>query len=562
MKKILAVCLLLLALTTVHMQTALACSGYPYFGVQDLPNMDLLVKATVIDTDDRGFNAVLRIEAYYKGEGNTLLTVMRYPVALASGALVRGYDTSCLYAGRGDQWVKGSQGYFGLRSNSDGTFNDSYYGTAHFYPVDGMITYQEGATEGFAVELDEPITITEAAFIDLLLEAGGRDAPVSPSTDTPQFYPLMRFLNITTANGTRYQVNPDRSLMQLPDDYPLAISPDGSHVAYRTDDGRIAFQYIWTTYQYTQGNTWDRFMIPGDAVRFSNDSSFAVVWDKTQLTIVMPTSLYSSEFGSLFQLKTIAHVDFVHDDSLPLPQVLWSADSSTLVWEDSSGIWRWNILDDALPRQIITTADLEAKFYHFPALLDVSMHGRYIRFGLSDEWSLMDTTTAEIYPNAITSPDERFLVSLNGVPAERPNCVPPLRETCALRLDGSGIASIFPYRAELLGVWHDNGLLTTESWHPAIAETQYSSYRYLGVLISGLRQITYDAQYNQPAMLVGDYQIYFDFYQDEDVAEPENLPYLDILNLEDKVGSPIASIEWGQYVFFDEYRLSTSEYMP
>ena len=91
-----------------------ACSGYPYFGVDDLPTMELLVRATVIEADDRGFNAVIRVEEYYKGEGPQLLTIVRYPVSLATGRLVRGYDTGCLYAGRGHTWRPGTQGYFGL----------------------------------------------------------------------------------------------------------------------------------------------------------------------------------------------------------------------------------------------------------------------------------------------------------------------------------------------------------------------------------------------------------------------------------------------------------------
>ncbi len=80
--------------------------------------------------------------------------------------------------------------------------------------------------------------------------------------------------------------------------------------------------------------------------------------------------------------------------------------------------------------------------------------------------------------------------------------------------------------------------------------------------MTDVRQITYDAQYDQPAILVGDYDIYFDFYYDDAVAEPKYHDYLDILWLEDTLDSPIASIEWGQLIFFDEYRLTTTEYLP
>lgn len=67
MLKRMAIIVLLLPviLLTNSPPTAEACSGYPYFGVEDLPTMELLVRATAIDADDRGHNAVLRIEEYY-----------------------------------------------------------------------------------------------------------------------------------------------------------------------------------------------------------------------------------------------------------------------------------------------------------------------------------------------------------------------------------------------------------------------------------------------------------------------------------------------------------------
>jgi hypothetical protein len=184
------VLLLLSTALVVHIPGVLACSGYPHFGVDDLPTMDLLIKATVIEVDDRGDSAIMLVENYYKGKGGRLLAVMRYRPALYSGARVRGYDTGCLYAGQGASLFEGGQGYFGLMDNGNGTFTDYNGGTANFYPVDGKITYQKGYTEGYAAEFDEPLTITEEEFVEKLLEVGGLKEPVAP---IPNFYPLMRF---------------------------------------------------------------------------------------------------------------------------------------------------------------------------------------------------------------------------------------------------------------------------------------------------------------------------------------------------------------------------------
>ena len=56
-----------------------------------------------------------------------------------------------------------------------------------------------------------------------------------------QRYPLMRYLMITTEKGARYQVNPDRSVMPLPSDAPIAVSPNGAHWAHRLDEDTLGF---------------------------------------------------------------------------------------------------------------------------------------------------------------------------------------------------------------------------------------------------------------------------------------------------------------------------------
>lgn len=568
-----AACLIGLSLV-LNVRQALACSGYPYFSLSSLPEMDLIVRATVLETDDRGFNAVLRIQDYYKGEGGPLVTVMRYSPALAAGALVRGYDTGCLYAGRGPQFQPGAQGYFALKSNGDGTYTDDYGGAAQFYPVDGVLTFQQGATEGYAVEFDDPLSVREDEFVQVLLEAGERTEPVQPSLNNPQFYPLMRFLTLTTENGTHYQVNPDRSVLPLPEDGPLAISPDGAHVAFREDENIIAFQYIWTEYTYTgefaEGRAeWlDDLKKPGEAVRFSSDSNFAAVWDWEQLTVYMLSNDSESSYygyGTGLRLTEVAQVSLTTDEDNALPQVLWSQAGTTLVWQDGSGLWRWNLIEDAEPTQLQTAADSSAP------LLDVSTYGRFVRVGEATDWMLIDGVTLETYPNAVASPTEQFLIYFNTSPETvevgANDCTPPLRDTCAVYLQTEQPASVFTYQYNLLGVVNCTDLLRNceiegESWHPAIGETSRSGGRLIDVDINDVRQIAYDPQYSQPALLVDDYEIYFGFYDEYWMDDSETRPYLDILDLEEVVDSPIVSIEWGQPVFYDEYLLMTAEHRP
>lgn len=569
------VLILLIALPVLLIQaenTAFACSGYPYFGVDDLPTMELLVKATVIDADDMGHNAVIRVENYYKGEGPRLITVMRYPPALGAGAYVRGYDTGCLYRGRGHRWQKGSVGYFGLMSNGDGTFTDNNGGTAHFYPVDGIITYEEGATEGYYVEIDDPLQITEEEFIEKMLEAGERNEPIAPlDNGLPLFYPLMRFLNITTENGTRYQLNPDRSVTELGEDAPLAISPDGAHVAHRVDENSISFQYIWRDYRDENGDFDDENFAQvksGKAVAFSNDSNMVAVWDEQSLFIYMFFNHEEADYGNRMTIHEVASVDFENDDVIDLPDVRWSAGGSTLVWEDGTLLWHWNLYESTEPQQLSYQATLEELVETDVSLLSISTYGRYVQVGQSSEWILIDSETGEIYENALSSPDEHFLVFMeeNYTPeAANLLCVPPLRETCSASAWSLSSDFTFTYQWNLFGVGGctDSGcFISAQSWHPAIGGNGYSGGRDIDIGVTGLHQIAYDPQHSQPALLVDDYYIYLEFIDTYYVMEEEYRPYLDILDLEDSLDSPIAHVEWGLPVFYDEYANTSYEYIP
>lgn len=572
-KKALLVGVVLILVVGAQPASVLACSGYPYFGIDDLPSMELLVRATVLEADDRGYNAIIRVDDYYKGDGAQYLAVMRYSPGLASGAAVRGYDTGCLYAGRGHRWLAGDQGYFGLQSNGDGTFTDENGGTAHFYAVDGIIQYEEGATEGYAAEFDDPLKITEAEFIELMLKVGGRKEPVQPDSEAPQHYPLHRFLNFTTEKGTRYQVNPDLSVRQLPDNAAIAISPDGAHAAFLIDSETITFRYIVTEYSGAENAQITEVLqaldVPGQAVRFANDSNFAAVWNRERLTVVMLSNdgeTYYSGYGTGMRARQIAQVELRPLGDRSLPVVHWSGDSSTLVWQDGDGLWIWNLYDSAEATRL--------KIAGSEPVLDISRHGRYVRYGSSEGWTLLEVASGRTFPNTLISPSEQFLIQPSTTAStsesdREAECRPPLRTNCTVTMASGSIlpVAVFPYRMHILGMMYcpteDEGCLVGgQSWHPAIyANARYGDPWYFLSTMSGVRQVVYDGQYDLAAALVGDYGLYFDFYPDSWVANPEYQPYLNILELEDTIDAPIAEIEWGQPIFYDEYRLTTTDYM-
>ena len=99
--------------------------------------------------------------------------MVRYPVGLETARRVRGYPTAtCIYAGSGTPLSHGKQGYYGLKSNGDGTFTDALWNAAHYFFVDGEMDgeYYVDDPDGF---MDE-IVLSEAEFVARLLEIGGR----------------------------------------------------------------------------------------------------------------------------------------------------------------------------------------------------------------------------------------------------------------------------------------------------------------------------------------------------------------------------------------------------
>ncbi|MCY3781265.1 MAG: hypothetical protein OXG78_13210 [Chloroflexi bacterium] len=538
--------------------------------MKDLSEMELLVRATVIDADERGYSAVIHVEEYYKGEGPKLLTISRYNVGLETGNNVRGYDTGCLFNGRGQKWRAGSTGYFGFSRNLFETYTDYHYGSAHFYVWDGQITNRDGATGGFALGWDAPDSLSEEEFVAKLLEAGGRDAPIAPAIEGVVRYPLMRYLLITTENSTRYQVNPDRSVTAVDAETALFISPDDAHVAVRVDGETLGFYYVWPL-GYTPQHFEQTVKVPGHDLRFSHDSHMVAVWDKSHLAIYLFRNKGPGDFlkwGVGMQMDLIASANLQTEDEGPAV-VQWSADNSTIAWQDGSGLRRWDLYEDTEPEQVATAGDVNGA-----RLLDLSDSGRYVRYGSGEGWMLYDSDTRETFPNALATPGDRHLIFVNSASKpiddwhETESCKPPLRQNCAVYLGAKDARAItvFPYQMELLGLvaCDTDCHVWAKSWHPAIDhdKTGIHDRRYISESMSNLRQIAYDPTYNQPAILRGDYQIEFDFYDSQIFDDEEKLPYLDYLNLEGAIDSPIASMEWGQPIFYDTFMLTATEYLP
>ena len=536
-----------------------ACTGRPHsMNLKHIDKFDLWVRATVIDRDDRGYNAILRVEEYYKGEGPLFLAVKRHLPALESLTGIRGHRNGCLGDGGGHRYRRGARAYVGLKSNGDGTYTDWHIGSSLFYVWDGAIPY----FEGFGWK-----EIAETDFVAKLLQIGGRDGPIEPASAEVQRYPLMRYLMITTETGARYQVNPDRSVMPLPSGAPIAVSPDGAHWAHRLDEDTLGFG---RPYQEQGKDSVSYFAkVRGREVQFSNDSHMAVVWDSSQLAIYMFSNRAPGTYGPSWDMNRLAALDLNAAGDLT-PSVLWSADSSTLAWQDDSGIWRWNLFEEAQPTLLIAEYDC--------CLIDISERGRYLRYGTTRGWTLHDSRTGKRYVNTFSAPGENTLISINSADKtlqylhHETDCLPPLKRNCALYIDTvvkPVEMNIYPRNVGAFGLLYCeySGLCKDRhySWHPAITTRWLYGVMWDNRDMDHIpwRQLASDPLYGREAVLFGDYRIYLESwhekYKSDDSARIRQRDYLD---LEDLVDSPIASIEWGQPIFYDTFMLTATEYLP
>lgn len=537
-----------------------ACGGGRRLTLGDATDADVIVSATVLEVDDRGYNAILKVDRYFKGEGSVYLTVMRWTPSLEIGANIRGYSTACLYDGGGKSWILGSRGYFGLRdASNNGTYTDVETLTSgnvmHWIPEENIVEFYTRN------ELSEDVqhTVTIPEFEALLLEIGSKNQPIHPD-DTNHHYPLKRFLTITTESGEQYQLNPDRSIKWLdPETTAIAISPDGTHLAFKLDDERVSFQYLWLQplpedYHSDDGKP---HIQTGKSVEFSPDSNFAMVWDETHIAVYMFDNHERGGYGQTMGMQRIAQTELVWDNREGLPETAWSGDNTTIAYQDEAGIWTWNIFVDTDPTLIL---DFEVSVP--VSLLDLSATGRYMRYGTSSEWTLLDIQTGETFENALKTPDESNLILIrpefpeNTIGVDiggRRNCSAPLAETCPVQIEQGGIITdTFWYKDNQIAIvsCFDHGCYVgSHSWQIGVM-TQYSRQR-VDAPIPTARLVAYDAVYDQPLVVTeGGYTLEFDFYPSWVRDESADTFAIDSLNLEAYIDSPIAKLEWGQPIFY------------
>ncbi|GAB5492390.1 MAG: hypothetical protein Phog2KO_26050 [Phototrophicaceae bacterium] len=191
-----------------------------------------------------------------------------------------------------------------------------------------------------------------------------------------------------------------------------------------------------------------------------------------------------------------------------------------------------------------------------PEILELSTTGRYIRYGTAQEWSLLDSVTGQVYDDALVTPDEIRLIQIApeesiSSTVDRTNIVTcPDTQTIPYPCSG-GIGISIPlsqsYQVQDI-YWQSTSTLIVVTCQ--IEDASICDILNININPRGnfprpsgeyMNDYVYDADFGVMAWAVDDYFLHFNMnsrYGGFDLSE-----YLD---------SPIASIEWGETLWYVE----------
>ncbi|MAU12712.1 MAG: hypothetical protein CL607_23015 [Anaerolineaceae bacterium] len=539
---------------------AQACSGgVDVLALNLLPDYDAIIYGMVLEIDKRGFSAVMLVDHYFKGSGPQFLPIMRWRPALEVTSAVRGYTTDCLYGGSGPYLYAGQRGYFALKSNGDGTY--THYQTDYLHAPDydtvGESIFYSESIDGES----EVFEVSPEAFRELFLERFSTyDEAILPSEDVP--YPLKRWLTITTESGSQYHLNPDRSITPIDlATAPIAISHDGSHVVFRQGNELIV-QHYELVLQPDGDYFSTRFShtLTGDDLLFSPNSSLIAIWDDQLLRVYMFDNFERGGYGQALGMQLIGEHELnLTENTVPL--VAWSQNSAVLAFADDTGIWRWPLFIAAEPERIVPDDGV--------SLLELSLTGRYVRYGDKSEWLLLDTQTGETTPNALSTLDEQNVVLF---PLETDNemasglsgeCQAPLQASCPIKFpDARPIDFLFWHQNQEIAIVtcssdYENCYVRSKRWDVSKIHSP-SRGDHLRFIMPIINALDYDRVYSRPAIAVQDYIIglSFDFASKAENGWEFQGDYVDLTGI---IDSPIVAVEWGQPLFYDSAYYEATE---
>lgn len=570
---------------------AYACSGGGVEVSLDaaVESADVIVDATIYETDDAAKNLILEVSHYLKGSGPQYILLYRTNPALSATYNGRHYDTGCLYGGA-SPWPTGMRGYFPLIRLANGAYTFSEGGDVYGFWVGENAFPQSFYTKIDPAGPDSPenwdtLKIgTDEEFIAWVLAKTESTLTRPESATPPRRTPLL----ITTETGNQYVLPIDGGevtpvpylippngfspiaypdILQTP---PLCIH-DNPNCTHQTPDRslRAWFSEVPDTilvdyYPYYLMEQHDQsddavpmpMVVTGQAFAFSSTGEALVVWNDGTLHIFWVNNEYCNCMYGEFapRLDEIATIALAGGEAAPMV-VRWSADGTTMAYYDKAGVWVFDVFRMEKPELLVAGSGLRPLF--------LSTSGRYVAYQnptttaesrrADVEWTVLDRVTGVKFANAIVSPDERHMAHIApAVPVESPNgetCTAPFMTDCPLVLDY--VPQRFEWTADP-AVYYDvrcssNGMCDLRSDRVDGLTISMAEYQELPDTSGQISDVAYESTQGLYAVAVGGTNILLL------TPEPITGDLEDqLIELSDSLDGKIVDVAWLPSLFYEE----------
>ncbi len=386
---------------------ALACVGGEVLGlIRDFRESDIVIKSRVIEVDDLGQNAIVRVEQYYKGNGpEHILITLTDPQTI--GDLLNGMPyTSCTWWS--EPLYEGDTVFFLVHR----TFDGSYYS----YSSPPFVYHTGNETNRVIEEYPDNISkYTLSQLAARLTRLGGKAVTPKPDNFSIMYAPLQ----LVTKNGTRY-------LLPVDGGKPASIQ------AYFDDLGKDPYNDSRLSFNHARydGIGKDRCVGVGCIVYSPNSLSQyhfdACKFSKHDAALFSPVGTYAKWIaGQLFvgcQDTLIADVNTDKDKSAEKLAIYaqWSPDGRKLAYNDLKGLWVWETgKQQNNPRLILPAGKTPVYTRYFSPL------GNFLAVVENDKKYTLNLETGVAFYDGIFSPTEEYFLAF-GTPAKANGVFPIL----------------------------------------------------------------------------------------------------------------------------------------
>lgn len=562
MKRYLFFLSLILLLAIFQIPSAFACSweAPPPPTLDEMLERDVLVRGIIME-NNLG-NSILYVERYLQGAGPRYLFIFTQPPLLHINSVVRGYDYGCGGATSAIQAV-GTRAYFSLKHQDGGYYTTDFFSQINIIDIvddesGHYVEYYQNFGDSNNRDDYKAIHVSETDFETIIADMVGHRGTIP---DRKLDYPRFRKLYITTESGQHYMMPIDSHELVLLDEDPFACeeacpiaSPDRTHFAIPIPVADDTYALWYRLYMLPENwyDGWDngvQFVKPSrftaQEILFSQNSDYFLAWNDAELTLYRINNWEAN--GPNGRLPTISAswqtelaTDATWTSKILSGQGAWSQNSRAFAYWDAEGLKWMDLTTMREPRPIVPSfASMPVDTQEYLSVLELSITGRYIRFGTEQEWSLYDTLNDHIFDDVLVNPDETALFALSpedvAFEFNRPYHanVPDSYEivdsfwvsdnifiVMACTLNDKDLCYPFKYRLEIGSVDYDSVREVTPTYTNAYA---------------------FDNVYGEFAWAFDAYTIRFKLSR-----------YDDGIDFSEQLDSPIASLEWGSQLWYVE----------